>query len=236
MHFQLAIMDARTKQTVPLNHLGSSYLIYPPRIVDFISQNPIIHHPTIIAKMAATTRYHILPEEARPSMDELPPSALEDERLLGPDSEVSFSHTPEPSSSKEMALTFHPSMILRLLCVALLGTSLGLFCGSRWRRPADVTAIVFLSMALLRHLLVISMHVVGQWVSFQIEIVGRDGTARVLQGRREGRACKKGKKWLQRYGMHILIESVILVGLIPSTAVGYGHGNIAAVILFWVAL
>jgi hypothetical protein len=69
--------------------------------------------------MAATSRYHRLPEDNRPSIDS---KAGDNERLLGAMSPTSLN-----KGTKGFKFSYHPTFFLRLLVLALYITGLTLF-------------------------------------------------------------------------------------------------------------
>lgn len=158
--------------------------------------------------MAANTRYYRLPEDNRPSMDSIP----DDERLLGPVSEVSDELT-SLRNQKEIIFSYHPTFIIRLINLIFLTIGLAFFIVSRQRRA--IAAIVFTSFALLRNFLVLFQHLIGRWIQFRVEIVGN--SSYTLQG--------KAPSWLKRGRIQVAIDLVITLGLLIAVPIAYNHGH-----------
>jgi hypothetical protein len=158
--------------------------------------------------MVANTRYHRLPEDNRPSMD----SIAEDERLLGPVSEVSDEPT-SPRSQKEIIFSYHPTFIIRLINMIFLTIGLAFFIVSRQRRA--IAAFVFTSFALFRNVPVLFQLLIGRWTQFRVEIVGN--SSYTLQ--------EKAPSWLKRGRIQVAIDLVIVLGLFIDVPIAYNHGN-----------
>lgn len=132
-------------------------------------------------------RYHLLPEEGRPSTD----SVREDERLLG------------SIPKKPITFTGHPTFFLRLVALGLFIAAFVFHIVSRC--IPSRAAIVFLAFAITRNALIILNHV----VKIKIECVRRDGTpARRNQGK------SKIMKLLASRLSQFIIDFILIIPLL----------------------
>lgn len=113
--------------------------------------------------MAEATRYHRLPEDNRPSMDS--DSVVDDEEraLIGPfDNELASLK----QRSKDCKFTWHPTVLTRLIALALLSTGLAFLIVSR--QQISIAAIVFVCIALARILLILLHHLFSYFIHVKI--------------------------------------------------------------------
>jgi hypothetical protein len=142
--------------------------------------------------MAATTNYHRLPEDNRPSTDS---DAADDERLLGP-----FHDDDDAPPKKGFTFSFHPTTFTRLITFALLiAAEAFLF---KWGALPCAIIILF---ALIRNSMVL-LH--GQCVRIRVELV--NGT--------RSPAIMDRIKWSDRR-IHIVIDLLIWASLFISVTV-----------------
>ncbi|RFU35454.1 hypothetical protein B7463_g844, partial [Scytalidium lignicola] len=179
----------------------------------------------------ATARYHILPEEGRPSIDSIP----ESESLLGP---LGLSSPPIPK--KPFTITYHPTFILRLVILGPLIATLVLYILSQ--NGFTVPAIVFLTFAILRNVLVLLQHF-GEFVKIKInvEFVGREMTL----GGSQGREMKKRIRHFGKRSVQVVIDLTLIAVLLITSLVAYhnldrwfwdGQTIIPGSVNCWVAL
>ncbi|KAH8799788.1 hypothetical protein F5884DRAFT_117157 [Xylogone sp. PMI_703] len=182
-------------------------------------------------KDMAGARYHILPEEGRPSTDSM---ADDSERLLGPIN-ISSPSTPK----KPFTISYHPTFILRVIIVALLVTTFALYITSR--NGFAIPAIIFLGIAIARNVLVLLGHF-GEFVKIRInvEIVGREVGA--------GGRCREARKKFRGLGkrsIQLAIDALLIIILTITSAVTfsnidhwwyYGGYVVPGSITCWVAL
>jgi hypothetical protein len=162
--------------------------------------------------MAGNTRYHRLPEDSRLSMESETGNAEHDATLLL----LEPSDDGNSSPKKESKFTFHPTMIFRLITICLLIPSFVLFILSH--RPRSTSAIVFVTLAIVRNILVILHHVISRHIRFKIEF--RNGSSRFPRPRR---SCPT---WMKQGPLHLLLDLVhvvlLLITSIIATQGSYG--------------
>ncbi len=111
--------------------------------------------------MAGNTRYHRLPEDARPSMD----SAGEDERLITPND---GHDTPTSPKKKEFRYSFHPTFFFRFVAGVLFLTSAIQFVISHRRHSIPIG--IFNFIALGREIWVLLHHFLTRYIRVRVRI------------------------------------------------------------------
>jgi hypothetical protein len=187
-----------------LTRLTSSilHLSHPPKyLADFVEK----YLPS--SQMAATTRYHLLPEDNRPSLDE---NTRDSQRLLG-----AFRDDPTPPK-KGFHISGHPTAMARLLVLPLLLATMIIFLipepGAAL--PCDILMII----CMVRNVMVLYSHFVSPIVlpivRVHIEFVGRSPSLPIRKDRPD---------WLDQRWVQITIDILIWIPLfICLTVVGSG--------------
>src|SRR5580700_10703000 len=112
--------------------------------------------------MATTTRYHLLPEDNRPSEDE---SAADNERLLGAPHD-------DPTPPKErFHVSGHATIYTRLAVICLLIPAFVILItpGTPQTLPVEILGMI----CVVRNALVLLFHFVSPCFRIRIEFVGR---------------------------------------------------------------
>lgn len=178
--------------------------------------------------MAENTRYHLLPDENRPSLDS---TIGDDQQLLEPTDDGQ--DTP-PSKTKELTFSYHPTLVLRLLNIILFTISLAFFIVTRDDRT--IAAIVFTCFALLRNLLVLSHHLSTRWIHIRFEMVATSKSVR----------AKKTPAWLGK-AIQIALDQLLVFTLLITVTVAYKSSHsywygwehpllLPACVLGWIAM
>lgn len=176
-------------------------------------------------QIMSDTRYHLLPEEGRPSTD----SVREDERLLGV-----FGISAPCVPKKSITFTYHPTLLLRLIAVALFIVSFAfhILSGS----APSCAAVAFLSFAITRNIMVLLTHIVRIKVEF-------GGVREETPGRIKHGKSKIGRFSTKRWPQ-LIIDFVLLVLLVIMTLIvqfsgmrwSQRYNAIVACIISWVAM
>lgn len=219
---------------------GFKFIIPPPKYHPFPNILPIVDSSFLSDKMAADSPYHRLPEDNRPSMDSTPG---DDQRLI--DSDPLYDDD-EPAPPKKgtfnFKLSYHPTFYLRLLALCLFISAFGIFTAAASRHSNAIPSTAFLSIAILRNIVVLYFHLVGHsLIRIHIEIVGRTTST----------SNSQPKKWrpsvLHRRLVQVAIDW-ILIGILIATTITAKFGEhrwyywnrntlvLPACILSWIAL
>ncbi|KAG9239746.1 hypothetical protein BJ875DRAFT_1711 [Amylocarpus encephaloides] len=150
----------------------------------------------------AESRYSLLANDERPSLDSTTPGEGEETLLPG-----GFATT---SPSRPFATSYHPTIWSRGLALILAIPAFIIFIvNGRKFSPS----IVFLSFAIFRQVVVLGAHFITQVIVVRIEVV---------HPRLKAASAKAQEKWIKR-GVSLLIDGGILIGLLASLAV-VAHG------------
>jgi hypothetical protein len=151
--------------------------------------------------MATTTRYHLLPEDNRPSEDE---GAAENDRL------ISSSIHSDPSPPKEhFHWSGHATFYFRLavICLLIPAFIILIIPGTPQTLPVEILGII----CIIRNVLVLMSHFISPCFRIRFEIVGRSPS---LPIKKPGRP-----KWLTRRYVQMAIDILIWIPLFISTTV-----------------
>lgn len=224
-----------------VNHFieeGIKFIIPPPKYHPPTNPTPVYNPSSLSEKMPAEPSYHPLVDDSRASMESLPSDS---QRLLDPDPQDTDSRPPAPKKGVfRLRLSYHPTVYLRLLVLCLFISAFGVFIASQ--QPNTIPSIVFLSFAILRNIVVLYCHFVGNYfIRVHIEIVG------LTSSTSNSKPKKWHSSWFQQRLFQIAIDW-ILIGVLIATSVtakfnqrrwyswAYEATVLPACILTWIAL
>ncbi|KAE9362892.1 hypothetical protein N431DRAFT_433594 [Stipitochalara longipes BDJ] len=153
--------------------------------------------------MAASTRYHRVPGELRPSMDASPRD--EDLGVLLIDPHASDDEDTPPS--KEHRFSIYPTAILRSLAICVFTTSFVLLIVGK--RTRSIAAIVFIGIAIVRNFLVVIHHIFSKHLRLEFR-------HRSPRTRKSSRKCPE---WVKHGRLHLFLDLVLVTVLFITTIV-----------------
>ncbi|KAE9379499.1 kinase-like protein [Stipitochalara longipes BDJ] len=165
------------------------------------------------AVMASSARYHLLPEEGRPSIDSIPDPSR---RLIESDSETSLTHGKPQFVSSDFHITLYSRFITFAFFLAgaiVLGLRQG-YHGPYWTAPSGtaIPSIVLLSIALSRNVFVIFSYFVTS--AFEVSISVR------FRGQGKSRSKLRIPRWLKGRMFGILLDGSIILALFITLPIG----------------
>lgn len=149
--------------------------------------------------MATTTRYHLLPEDNRPSENE---SVADNERLLGP-----FHNDPSPPKER-FHISGHATIYTRLAVICLLIPAFVILIIPR--APQTLPAEILSMICVVRNALVLLYHFVSRFFRIRIEFTGRSPSLPIRQDH---------PHWFTSRGVQITIDILIWIPLFISVTV-----------------
>ncbi len=180
--------------------------------------------------MAANTRYHLLPEDNRPSLDS---NAGDNERLLRP-----LSDEDDTPPKKILCFSFHPTFITRSVVFILLVVSVPFIVLD----PITIPSAVIVILCIIRNFMVLASHIMSRCIHVRIEFVKstRISTVNIKHG---------WSKSFTRKRIQIAIDLILWLALFLTVTItgtsnicGYRWYNclvtqiMAGMILNWVAM
>jgi hypothetical protein len=152
--------------------------------------------------MATTTRYHLLPEENRPSEDE---NAAENERLL-----AASIHSNPALSTQCFRYSGHATVYSRLAVICFLVPAFVILIipGTPQTLPIPILGMI----CVVRNAWVLLNHFISPRVKIHVEIVGRSPSLPIKKPTIR-------PQWLTRRHVEMAIDVVIWIALFVATTV-----------------